>query len=175
MQKHLQQPDHFWNPYVAGVLLGLALLAAFLVMGWGLGASGATNRLAILAVHTVAPEAVEANAYFRPYVTAEHSVLDDWLVFETLGVFLGGLLGAFSAGRTHLAVRRGARVSVRGRLFWALVGGIIMGFAARLARGCTSGQALSGGALLASGSWAFMMMVFVGGYAVAPLIRRQWR
>ena len=55
------------------------------------------------------------------------------------------------------------------------LGGVIMGFAARFARGCTSGQALSGGALLSVGSWVFMMAVFAGGYLMAPLVRRQWR
>mgnify|MGYP006383035491 CR=1 FL=1 len=46
---------------------------------------------------------------------------------------------------------------------------------AHLARGCTSGQALTGGALLNVGSWAFMLMVFVGGYSVAWFMRWQWR
>ena len=71
-------------------------------------------------------------------------------------------------------VEKGPRITTRGRLMFALGGGILMGFAAALARGCTSGQALSGGALLATGSWAFMMMVFAGGYALAYAVRRQW-
>jgi hypothetical protein len=50
-----------------------------------------------------------------------------------------------------------------------------MGVAARMARGCTSGQALSGGALLSAGSWAFMMCVFGGGYALVYFMRREWR
>ncbi len=49
-----------------------------------------------------------------------------------------------------------------------------MGIGAKLARGCTSGQALTGGALLSAGGWAFMMMVFAGGYGAAWLMRRQW-
>jgi uncharacterized protein len=49
-----------------------------------------------------------------------------------------------------------------------------MGVGAKLARGCTSGQALSGGALLSLGAWAFMLMVFVGAYATAWFVRRQW-
>jgi len=35
----------FWNPYLAGMALGLVLLTAFLVMGHGLGASGAATRI----------------------------------------------------------------------------------------------------------------------------------
>jgi hypothetical protein len=100
--------------------------------------------------------------------------LRDWLVIEVIGVFLGGFLGALSAGRFRSTVEKGPRITVRGRLGWALAGGTVMGFAAGLARGCTSGQALSGGAMLATGSWAFMGMVFVGGYAFAYLVRRQW-
>jgi hypothetical protein len=57
---------------------------------------------------------------------------------------------------------------------FALTGGVIMGFAARLGRGCTSGQALSGGAMLSVGSWIFMFAVFGGGYALAYTMRRQW-
>jgi len=45
---------------------------------------------------------------------------------------------------------------------------------ARMARGCTSGQALSGGAVLSAGSWAFMMCVFAGAYAVAYFVRKFW-
>jgi hypothetical protein len=49
-----------------------------------------------------------------------------------------------------------------------------MGFAARMALGCTSGQALSGGALMSAGSWIFMLSVFAGGYGLARAVRRQW-
>jgi len=49
-----------------------------------------------------------------------------------------------------------------------------MGIGAKLARGCTSGQALTGGALLNVGSWANMMAIFGGAYAMAYFIRKQW-
>jgi uncharacterized protein len=165
----------FWNPYVAGVVLGLVLLGSFLVMGFGLGSSGATTRLAVFGAHAVAPKAVESNAYFSQYFGPGKHVLEDWLVFEVLGVFLGGLLGAYSAGRFRIGVDRGPRATVARRLALAVVGGVLMGVAARLARGCTSGQALTGGAALSLGSWVFMMAVFTGGYLVAPFVRKEWR
>jgi uncharacterized membrane protein YedE/YeeE len=56
----------------------------------------------------------------------------------------------------------------------AFIGGALMGFGARYARGCTSGQALSGGAVLSVGSWAFMFAVFGGAYALAYLLRKFW-
>lgn len=165
----------FWNPYLAGAALGLVLLSAFVVMGFGLGGSGAANRLAIGGAHLLAPAAVEANGYFGQFVGPGKQVLDDWLVFEVLGLFLGAAVAAYSAGRLKLGVLTGPSFSVARRLAFALGGGALMGIAARLARGCTSGHALTGGGVLSVGSWVFMFAVFAGGYLIAPLVRRQWR
>jgi hypothetical protein len=169
-----RDPGKFWNPYLAGVALGLVLLASLVVMGKGLGASGASFRLGVAALAAVAPGHVAAAPGLRA-VTATGSPLDDWLVFEVLGVLLGGLVGAYTSGRLGVEVLRGPRASLGLRVGMALGGGLLMGFAAKLARGCTSGQALSGGAMLSAGSWAFMMMVFGGGYALAWALRRAWR
>jgi uncharacterized membrane protein YedE/YeeE len=164
----------YWNPYMAGVLLGLTLLATFVVAGQGLGASAFPKRTLALAANTVAPEWTAANPQLGSYVADRANPLRNWLVVEVVGVFLGGFIGAVSAGRFKSTVEKGPRITVRGRMIYAFAGGAIMGFAAALARGCTSGQALSGGATLATGSWLFMLMVFAGGYAVAYFVRRQW-
>ncbi len=164
-----------WNPYVAGVMLGLVVLASYLLLGHGIGASGAASRAGAAMLSTVAPEHVADNVYMGKYVANGASVWDDWLVFEVIGVFFGGLVSAFLAGRHKAGVTRGPTFSILGRLSLAFVGGVLMGFAARLARGCTSGQALSGGSLLSVGSWVFMLAVFAGGYAMALAVRRQWK
>jgi uncharacterized protein len=164
----------YWNPYLAGVLLGLTLLGAFLIAAQGLGATALPKRLLALWSNGMAPDWTAANPLLRDYVSNGVHPLRNWLVIEVVGVFLGGFIGAVSAGRFRTTVEKGPRISVRTRLWLALLGGTIMGFAASLARGCTSGQALSGGASLATGSWIFMMMVFAGGYAMAWLLRRQW-
>jgi hypothetical protein len=143
-------------------------------MGKGIGASGASYRIGVAAVQTVAPAHV-ASAPGLKGAVQHGSPLDDWLVFEVLGVVLGGLVGSYTSGRLSKETLRGAGVSVGRRLAFAFVGGTIMGVAARMARGCTSGQALSGGALLSAGSWAFMMCVFGGGYALVYFMRREWR
>ncbi len=96
-------------------------------------------------------------------------------MFEILGVALGGLVGAYTSGRLSREILKGPRISAATRLGMALLGGAAMGFAAKMARGCTSGQALSGGALLSVGAWAFMFSVFGGGYALAYFVRRAWR
>jgi uncharacterized membrane protein YedE/YeeE len=50
-----------------------------------------------------------------------------------------------------------------------------MGLGAVLARGCTSGQALTGGALLSVGAWLFMLAAFAAAYLVSPFLRWSWR
>ncbi|HSP33711.1 MAG TPA: YeeE/YedE thiosulfate transporter family protein [Thermoanaerobaculia bacterium] len=166
--------EKFWNPYLAGIALGLVLLASFLILSKGLGASGAANRLGVAIAGVVAPGHVSSNPNLASTKGDRDSVLDDWLVFEILGVFVGGAIGAYTAGRLHLGVVRGTGVRVATRLAFALSGGILMGLAARAARGCTSGQALSGGAAMSVGAWIFMLSVFAGGYATAWFVRRQW-
>ncbi|MCG3194038.1 MAG: hypothetical protein DIJKHBIC_03295 [Thermoanaerobaculia bacterium] len=175
MQENLVIERPYWNPYVAGVVLGLVLLGSFLVMGWGLGSSSVLMRLGIGTAHVLAPAEIEKNAYFGQYVGPGKNVLDDWLVFEVLGVFLGGAVAAYSAGRLKVGVDKGDGITRMKRIGMAVLGGVLMGFAARLARGCTSGQALTGGAVLSLGSWIFMMCVFAGGYMLAPFLRKQWR
>ncbi len=157
------------NPYVAGVGLGLVLLAAFVLAGQGLGASGAFAEAASALVAAVAPKAA-GNAWFQSYLSGGAP----WIVLELLGVILGGALSAIIAGRFRFQVARGPSVGVTQRLSTAIGGGILMGVGAVLARGCTSGQALTGGALLSVGSWAFMITAFASGFALAPFVKRLW-
>lgn len=171
----MERSEQFWNPYLAGIALGLVLLTSFLVMGHGLGASGATYRVSVAIAQVLAPDHVANTPQLASAAEDGRHVLDDWLVFEVFGALLGGLFGAWSAGRLRWSVFRGAGVSIPMRLAFAFSGGILMGLAARAARGCTSGQALSGGAVMSAGAWIFMLAVFGGGYAVAPLVRRMWR
>jgi uncharacterized protein len=169
-----RDPGKFWNPYAGGVALGLVLLVTFLLMGKGLGASGATYRLGVWAASVVAPAHAESVPAIAGALEDGHP-LDDWLVFEVVGVLIGGALGAITSGRFSREVLKGPTFPGAGRIGLAIAGGVVMGFAAKLSRGCTSGQALSGGAAMSVGSWAFMLSVFAGGYAVAYFLRRQWR
>lgn len=168
-------PRSYSNPYLTGVGLGLVLLAAFVVMGRGLGASGAFSSLVSWGLDSAASGHARANPFYVGYLeSGVGHPLKSWLVFEVLGLAAGGLLSGALAGRIRRRVERGPRFSTPGRLAMALLGGVLMGVGSKLARGCTSGQALSGGALLALGSWSFMIMVFVGAYATAWFVRRQW-
>jgi uncharacterized membrane protein YedE/YeeE len=90
------------------------------------------------------------------------------------GVFIGGLCSAMLANRVKIQIEKGGKSPVMLRVSFALIGGILVGFSSRLANGCTSGQALTGSALLLTGSFVFMVCIFIGGYITAWLFRRQW-
>jgi hypothetical protein len=162
------------NPYVIGVLLGLVLLFTFYTMGRGVGSSASFARIATAGVRLVAPEHVESNKYLSTYTHWGRSPLMAWIVFLSLGAGLGGLFSAFISNRIEGEVARGPSIGVSARLWLAFGGGILSGFAARLARGCTSGQALTGASELAFGSWIFMFCIFAGAYATAYFFRKEW-
>jgi uncharacterized membrane protein YedE/YeeE len=144
-------------------------------MGRGLGATGAFANAAAEIATTVAPKSAESNHYFAKYLNADGGGRIDWLVVELFGVAIGGFASAAFAGRLRRAVERGPNISRETRLVLAFTGGSVMGLGAVLARGCTSGQALTGGALLSVGSWLFILGAFAAGYAVAPLLRWAWK
>lgn len=173
--KAVASAQPYMNPYMAGVGIGVVLLLAFLIMGRGLGASGAFSTVVATGVNAVAPEHAAQRPPYAGYLgDGATSPLKDWLVFEIIGVAIGGLISALLAGRWRAVIDRGPNTTDRARLVHAFGGGAIMGIGAKLARGCTSGQALTGGALLSVGSWLFIIGAFAAGYLAAPLFKRQW-
>jgi uncharacterized membrane protein YedE/YeeE len=162
------------NPYLGGVLLGIVLFLAYFLTSGGLGASGAINRIQVAVVDLFAGEHVDKVGYFAKLAGGEINPLDSGAVLMLLGTFLGGMLSGLVNKRLKFETRKGPNITVKKRWIFAFIGGAIMGYGARFARGCTSGQALSGGAVLSVGSWAFMFCVFIGGYAVAYFVRKLW-
>jgi uncharacterized membrane protein YedE/YeeE len=165
----------YLNPYIGGVLLGLVLLAANFVSGRGLGASGAIKSAVVGSVKTIAP-AASANSAFIKSFGQEHpgNPMKTWLVFEMTGVLVGGFLSGAFAGRLKLKVEHSPRITSKKRLFLALTGGVLFGFGSQLGRGCTSGSALSGMAVLSLGGFITMMAIFGTAYALAYFFRKNW-
>ena len=162
------------NPYLAGILLGIVLFGAFFLTGNGLGASGGLNRILVYVEDLIAPGHINRVPYLITMAGGDMNALDSWVVVLTLGTIAGGFLSGWFNKRVKWETIKGPHISVRSRWFLAFLGGTLMGYGARFARGCTSGQALSGGAVLSVGSWAFMFAVFAGAYALAYFFRRAW-
>ncbi len=162
------------HPYLGGALLGLVLFASFFLTGNGLGASGGLNNIIGFFEDLIAPGHMDRVPYLVKIAGGDKNPLDSWVVFGVLGTILGGFVSGWRNGRLKVETVRGPRITPRTRWFMAFLGGAIMGYGARFARGCTSGHALSGGATLSAGAWAFMFAVFGGGYALAYFLRKFW-
>lgn len=169
-----RKPYPYWNPYIAGVGIGILIILSFVVTGRGLGAIGAFNGIVASIAHAISPEYALSNPAYSGYVSGVDHPLRDWVVIEVAGICLGGLLSGIVSGRFKFEVIRGPRISSLSRLLLAFSGGLLMAFAAKLTRGCTSGLALSGGSVLSPGAWLFMLSVFIGGYSIAFLFKKVW-
>lgn len=163
-----------WPPVPAGILIGISMLLAWLVAGRGVGASGGMTRFVAWVQHGLFPTATENSAYFGRYFADGAHPLNDYVVFLVVGLLIGAFVASLFAGRFRIEVLHGPRATAATRLPLALVGGIIAGFAARLARGCSSGQGLVGGAELSVGAWVFLGCTFAGGWLGAWFVRKQW-
>jgi len=159
------------NPYIAGIFLGLTLLASFLILGEGLGASGGLARISAFLEGRLFPAHTLATEYFGAWGITP---LKNYLIFMLIGIFIGGLFSAILSRRIKPGVECGKASPLHLRLIFAASGGVLSGFASQLAGGRMSDLALSGGAQLLSGSIVFLICVFAGGYATAWLVRRQW-
>lgn len=163
------------NPYVGGVLLGIVLLMAFFVSGRGLGASGALKSVVVQGVNTLTPEHAENTVYYKEYNESHpKGPMKSWLVFEVLGVLVGAFLSGALAGRLTFKVEHSPKITSKRRLIFALLGGILFGFGSQIGRGCTSGSALSGMAVLSLGGIVTMAAIFGTGFALAYFFRKNW-
>ncbi|MCF8233426.1 MAG: YeeE/YedE family protein [Bacteroidales bacterium] len=163
------------NPYLGGVLLGLTVLAANYISGRGLGASGAMKNAIVASVEAVAPAHAENAAFYKEFnETHTGSPLNSWLVYQMLGVLAGGFLSGVIARRMTWKVEHSPKISSKTRLVAALAGGILFGFGSQLGRGCTSGSALSGMAVLSLGGFLSMMAIFGTAFALAYFVRKLW-
>ncbi len=164
----------YMNPYLAGFFLGLVLLSAFFFSGRGLGASGAISRTVVSCVDAIVPSHSESNEYYAKLTQDGKNPLKHWLVFEVLGVLIGGFLSGALAGRLKIKTEHHPNITSRKRWALALIGGMLFGFGAKLGRGCTSGSALTGMAVLSLGGFITMMAIFGTGFMAAYFFRKNW-
>jgi hypothetical protein len=167
-------PRAFLSPLLTGAGLGATLYAAFLLTGHGLGAFGFFRDLAAAMAVWIEPFWAAENAYLSNFIS-EGGLLSGWITWEIAGVAVGALVGSLAARRFRFTIERGAGVASASRLAYALFGGALTGLGAALARGCTSGLGLSGGAVLSAGAFVFLIGFFLAGVLAAIGLQRLWR
>lgn len=173
-QTNKDRSKKYWNPYFGGMMLGLLLLATFYITGRGLGASGAAKSTVVATVSTIAPEHAKESVYYSRFISDDHHPLNEWLVFEVIGILAGAFLSGALAGRLKFKVEHGPHITSRKRLVFAALGGLAFGIGSQLARGCTSGAALSGMATLSLAGFVSMLSIFGAAYLFAWFFRKLW-
>jgi len=162
------------NPYLAGTMLGLVLLIAMFLSGRGLGASGGIKYCVVSLVGAVDHQYAQNSLYYGKYFEEGKKPIKNWLTIEILGIVVGGFLsGAFSK-RLKFKIERPPYISKRRRLIFAFLGGVFFVYGAQLARGCTSGAALSGMAVLSLAGFITMIAIFGSAYVFAWFFRNNW-
>jgi uncharacterized protein len=168
-------PKPYMNPYLAGVLLGLVLLVTIFITGRGLGASGAFKSIVVASAEKVAPAHTSEKSFYTEYKASNpRGVMNNWLVYEVLGVLIGAFLSGIVSNRVGLKFEKGPNATNRARIIGALAGGALFGYGSQLGRGCTSGSALSGMAVMSFGGIVTMMAIFGMAYALAYFFRKLW-
>lgn len=170
-----QKPKAYMNPYLAGFLLGMVLLASFFITGRGLGASGAAKSVVIETIGSVAPEYAKENSFYASFfATGDGRPMRNWLVYLTLGVLGGAFFSGFMSGRAGFKIDKGDQISSTTRIIFAIAGGFLFGIGSQFGRGCTSGAALSGMAVLSASGFITTIAIFGTGYVIAYFFRKLW-
>ncbi len=164
----------YMNPYIAGTLLGLVLLIAMYLSGRGLGASGGIKYCVVSLVGSIDADHVARSDYYSKYFEGGKKPLKNWLPFEVIGILAGGFISGLVSGRLKLKIEKSPSISVRRRLLMSFLGGVLFVYGAQLARGCTSGAALSGMAVLSVAGFVTMISIFGSAYLFAWFFRKNW-
>jgi uncharacterized protein len=164
-----------WSPYVAGILIGLLQVPAFLLIDTALGASSSYVTVGAGIASLIDPSLLNVD-YVARHLAANAKNL--WQVALVVGIGLGALVSMKMSGAVRAPVSpiwsRALGSSSRGvRYAVAFVAGFLMLFGARIADGCTSGHGLSGMAQLSVGSTVAVAAMFAGGIATALLLLRR--
>ena len=166
-------PREFLPSLIGGIGLGLTLMGIFVFTGHGLGASGFFKRVTAWLSEGTFGNWAQTNEYLSTFLI-NGAPLNDWISFEVAGMAVGGLLGSLLARRFKVKIERGDKIKIPSRLILAVFGGIFSGFGAALARGCTSGIGLSGGATFSVAAYLFLIGFFVAGLLIAKITKRIW-
>lgn len=157
------------SPYAIGAALGLLNTFAFATAKRGLGVTTAFESTAALAGQRVAPDALNVNAYIAK---REETPKIDWESLVVVGILGGSYLAARATSERPMQALPARWTRRFGHSRWkrygsAFAGGAVMMFGARMAKGCTSGHAITGTSQLALSSWVFSPVMFATAAAVA--------
>lgn len=157
------------SPYLIGIGIGVLSWFSFLLSNKAIGASTAYARTSGM-IEKIFNKKTEKKLYYKKYAP-----VIDWQWMLVFGIIIGAFISARLSGEFGLVWVPALWESTFGstvlnRLLVALIGGIILGFGARWANGCTSGHGISGTMQLAVSSWLAAISFFIGGIITTMII-----
>lgn len=171
----VEDKDHvYWNPYFGGFLMGLVIIITFYITGSGIGASRAVKSTVVTTVATIAPEHAANSVFYSSNMKGDKSPMNNWLVFQILGVIAGAFLSGVLNNRLGFRIQHSPKITLKTRLGFVLLGGFLFGMGSQFSRGCTSGAALSGFASFSTGGILTMLSIFASAYLFAWFFRKLW-
>ena len=164
-----------WSPYLAGIVIGLLQIPAFLIIETALGASSSYVTVGGLIAGWIDPSVLKID-YVARHIAA--SAKNWWQVALVGGIALGAFASMAMSGARRQPIspiwqRALGSASPAKRYGVAFLGGFVMLLGARIADGCTSGHGLSGMAQLSVGSIVAVAAMFAGGILTATLVLRR--
>mgnify|MGYP000984755114 FL=1 len=161
-----------WSPYAVGIGIGILSWLTFLISKRPIACSTTFAKLSGMIEMVFRGDKVEQKPYYQKL-----RLVVGWQMMLVLGVVIGSLLSALLAGDFRWQWVPSLWATTFGsapllRVVVAFLGGVIIGFGARWAGGCTSGHGISGTLQLAVSSWISALCFFIGGILTAHLIFR---
>ncbi|MFO7368984.1 MAG: YeeE/YedE thiosulfate transporter family protein [Bacteroidales bacterium] len=163
--------DTYWSPYAVGIGIGILSWLSFLISGKPIATSTTFARIGGMIEEVITGENVKTRPYYKKI-----KLKINWQWMLVVGVVLGSFLSAIISGDFQVGVwvptlwASAFGDSAILRVLVAFAGGIILGFGARFADGCTSGHGISGTLQLAVSSWVSAIFFFIGGIITAHII-----
>jgi len=159
-----------WSPYAVGAGIGILSWFTFLFLKKPIGCSTAFARTSGMIGKIFSRKAIDEKQYFK-----EFPPVIDWEIMFVIGIIIGAFISAYVSGDFNfIAVpelwAREFGDSFVFRIIISIIGGIFLGFGARLAGGCTSGHGISGAMQMAVSGWVSAIFFFVGGGITAYLM-----
>lgn len=144
-----------WPWWFSGVLIGLTVPLLYLLSGNWFGISTSLQELGAICL----PKS--RLSYFKGL----DKWANLWVIFFVVGVIFGGYIATYWLSAQPIVNEYPANYQ-RWSYIPLLVGGMLVGFGARFANGCTSGHAITGIANLNLPSMLATACFFAGGLAV---------
>ena len=160
------------NPftYVTGaVLLSVFQIAIFASSGNPWGVTGAFANWGAW-IYELFGGSVDKWYYFSDaasQTTLESGVLNNGASLQDFGIIIGAFLAVLLASQFKIKKIKSWR-----QVIAAVLGGLLMGYGARLAGGCNIGALFSGISSLSLSGWVFAAALFIGAFIGSKLLAK---